>query len=148
MAVRAATLADMESLCAMALEFAQMCPWLTADQASIVQTITELLAAPQACVFVAVNRHAEIVGMSAGVVTPAFFCRAHLLAHEVVWYVRPTARQAVYGWALYAALDDWARKQGAQTLTMAALVASRPSVASFLVTRGFVQAETAYVKEL
>lgn len=148
MAVRAATLADMDMLCAMALEFAQMCPWLTADQVSIVQTITELLTAPQACVFVAVNRHTAIVGMIAGVVTPAFFCRAHLLAQEVVWYVRPESRQAVYGWELLCALDAWATAQGARTLTMATLAASRPSVASFLVKQGFVQAETAYVKEL
>lgn len=148
MGVRAATMDDLPILLAMAQEFVQMCPWITLDVDSLQATIAVLLASTDACIYVATAPDTAVVGMIAGMYTRAFFNTAHGLVQELAWYVREEARQGLYGWELLEALEQWAQDKGAQSLTMATLAASSPTVAAFLVKQGFVQAETAYVKAL
>jgi L-amino acid N-acyltransferase YncA len=143
-----ATPDDMPALLAMAQQFVQMCPWIVLDVESLRSTIAVLLASHDAYVVVAETPTGEVVGMIAGMYTRAFFNAAHGLVQELAWYVTEEARHGLYGWELLHALEQWARHKGAQSLTMATLTASSPTVAAFLVKQGFVQAETAYVKAL
>jgi GNAT superfamily N-acetyltransferase len=90
-----------------------------------------------------------VVGMAAVLVYPNYYKLADLAAQEMFWWVDPSARRNGAGWALFAAIKEWAKEQGAKTLTMVSLDAlDGEKVAGMYMSDGFKPLERSFVRHL
>ena len=118
------------------------------DAATTHAMLAQFTGAPTSTVLVAEDS-GRLQGVVAGIVSPVPFNREVLTAQELFWWVSPEARQGGIGAALLQALEDWARKQGAPTLTVAAFEGLHYAAVDALYRgKGYHRIESHYIKEI
>jgi len=114
---------------------------LHVDPERLARVTTDLLANPEAAVFVA-EHDGALVGMLAMLVYPHPFS-GERLASEVVWFTDPQKRGD--GVRLLKAAEVWARAHGATVIQM---IAPTEKVGAFYQAVGYVPVETSYQRRL
>ena len=150
--VRRAFASDRARILEMALAFyatthyAKMESAAEPPEGSIEQLIDQLLQPPH-ILLVAVDDGA-IVGMVALFCSPHVFNRSIGAAHEVAWWVEPTARGRAVGAALLDGAESAARDLGAAYIQMIALPESPEAATTAYALRGYRLTEFSYTKRL
>lgn len=128
--IRAATLDDMPRLLELGQKFfdeSGMADFTTYDPASAAELFAAMLQLPTGAIFL-MERAGQVVGGIGGLIAPHYFNRASLSCTELFWFVEKKARGSLEAVRLVCTLRDWAARQGATVLTMAALESSPPSI--------------------
>lgn len=148
MIVRRATESDLGFILRMGRDFFEVSGYrsvLEFDAGSFVRTVRRIMRSGRGVVLI--GETTRPVGMAAGVLYPSYMNRAHLTGQELFWWVDPAARGD--GRDLLAALEGWARRNGARSFTMGALAAQRPAAVGSLYARsGYRPMENLYVRRL
>lgn len=87
-----------------------------------------------------------LVGMVGLAITPFLFNHAQKTAHEVMWWVHPSARGGGAGKALLDAVEPACREKGVVAIQMLHLSNSPASAAAMYQRMGYEQSECSYVK--
>lgn len=88
----------------------------------------------------------EIVGCLGASVGPSFLSE-DLIANEALWTISKEYRESGYGNNLWEAYEDWARSKGAIMMNGSRL-SNNEYTGSILESKGFVQSEVTYIKNL
>ena len=118
------------------------------DDEGLFICMQSLMASGNAALLVA-DEKGKVVGMAAATCMPLYFSPKNKLAHEVFWWVREEARNLGAGKLLLAALEAWAKAQGASVVGMSVLSESEQGkVVSMYARAGYLRMETAYLKRI
>lgn len=85
---------------------------LTLDEGKLLQQLEAAASVPYAYFRIAV-RDEEVLGGFLGRVAPMYFSE-ELIAHDLAWFVKPTARGSAAAVALLADFEEWAQARGAK----------------------------------
>jgi GNAT superfamily N-acetyltransferase len=99
-------------------------------------------------VFLVAEQDGDVIGMVGLVVVPFMFNPSKRSAHEVVWYVDPSARAARAGPALMAAVEPACRALNVDVIHMLHLSSSPSGAARMYERLGLKRTETTYSKVL
>ena len=117
------------------------------DPLSAARTFDRLISSPDGVILVW-EEAGEIAGTAAALLFPFFFNARHRHGQEFFWWCDPACRGRA-GPALLAALEEWARDNGAQSLALATLASMRPHAVGKLYQRaGYRASDATYVKGL
>lgn len=149
MTIRPATVADRATLIALGLHFAHAAMfnrWLgTATEATIGYAVDFMLAAGDGALVALAEDDAGPIGMLAVLEVPNAFTQV-AAADELCWFVHQDRRGLRAGPRLMDYAETWARARGLTSIRMAAPFGA--SVGRYYERRGYVPAETAYIKDL
>src|SRR5678815_2699054 len=116
MAVRVATIDDLELLVTMAKKFlATTFQAKYADEDYIRSYAIDFLSNPDATKRIAIMY--EDIGVIGGVVTPFYWGNLYM-AHDVMWWVEPDERGKKAGIELFNAFEYWAKEVGCNQIVM------------------------------
>lgn len=151
MRIRAATEADVPRLVEMATNFLVDTPYgqlFPSNPTQIEQLVRLVLNLGVGLVADANTCDAclpDLVGML-GVVLLPHPLTGHTYAEEVVWWVQPERRNGIVGPQLLGAAEEWATRNGANMLKLAAPADS--PVGKYLAKLGYIAVETAFIKPI
>jgi GNAT superfamily N-acetyltransferase len=148
MNIRHATIEDVPAIVAMSAKF-----YATTNYARFAsmseETVADLAATlVERGVMLIAEADAAPVGMVGLFVAPYMFNHDVRMAHEVVWWVEPTAQGAGIGRALLDAVEPACRELGVAAIQMMHLATSPPQAAEMYRRMGYDLSETGYLKEL
>ncbi len=106
--------------------------------------IESALKSDSMVVFV-MDHNGEIRGMAGAVIHPVFFNFDAKIATEMFWFVSEPHRKTFDSLRLFAALETWARDNGAAALHMIAL-GTNPGVSAIYERRKYTLLESTYAK--
>lgn len=148
--IRPAAHADIETIAMLGKRFFDEAEWSDVtswDHESICITLANLIDQDGGILLVC-EVEGEIVGMTGGLVHPAYFNHHHLTGQELFWWVAPEHRGR-FGAALLDALESEAKARGAMSWGMIALDRVKPkAVGKVYERRGYRAAEHSYIKAL
>lgn len=146
--IRRATAGDIPEMVQLGTEFhaEYLAGPIPYDPHSASAFLREMVHRPEAGIFL-IDHNLEVRGMAAAVIAPVFLNFHHKSASEMFWFVRKAHRKTFDSLRLFKALEDWAREQGATTMTMIAL-ATNPGVSAIYERRGYKLQESNYVRSL
>jgi len=135
--IRRATLDDLPEVLRIGLEFHAYSPWsmLSADPEALSEFLAKVIE--HGAVFLSDE------GMVGGVLNPAYFNPAHIMAAELFWYAKSG------GTELRQALEAWAAESGCCGITFSGLVDKHePAMRRVFARAGYAPIETAYFKRI
>lgn len=119
--IREATEADIPAIARLGAEFHAAAGWADIFAYSVADCETSLGQLMGLDSFICLVAETDrIVGMTAGIVCPVYFNRAHLSGEELFWYVSEDAPQMT-GLRLLEALESAAKAKGCQSWQMKSL---------------------------
>ena len=140
--IRIATQEDLDLVVSLASKFAQESPYSALVSPDKVRSIVEgILSADQSQKIILLY---EDKGMLAGMLTPFLF-GDKIVATELAWWVEPEHRKSQVGLQLLEAFEYWAKKTGANLITM---ISIDDAVGEFYQKKGYSLFERAYMKEI
>lgn len=114
------------------------------DELTLERTFAQLME--HGCLLV-IDGGDGLAGATGALLHPHYFNSAHLTGQELFWWVDPEHRGQ--GNALFDALENWVREQGAKSFTMIALEALDPErVGMIYRRRGYRPVEHSYVRAM
>lgn len=135
---------EMGSLFFSEAEWSDVTEW---DDDSVSATLANLIEGDGGILLVA-ERDGEVIGMTGGLVHPAYFNAHHLTGQELFWWVRPEFRKGV-GAEMFSRLEQEAKDRGAKSWSMIALDRVRPKAMDRIYkVSGYRCAEHSYIKRL
>lgn len=149
MIVRRARLEDIPAIVAMSAKFYPSTSYASACamDADTVADLTRMLI-DSGVMLVAESSDGAVVGMVGLYVGPFVFNRHVRSAHEVVWWVEPTAQGAGVGRALLDAVEPACIESGASIIQMLHLENSPPQAAALYERMGYRRTEVCFSKEV
>lgn len=134
------------SLCKAFFDQTEWPKFATFDPSAMDKTIIGLMSDPTCNLIVAVD--GETVAAMVGIqIAPYYFGRDRI-ATELFWYVREDYRGHKVSGPLFLEAEAWAKKAGARSMVMGALVSSPPHVREMYARAGYSESQTAFIKEL
>lgn len=148
MMIRHATQADTEQVVAMGAEFYATTPY--AKFSGYDETSAAVLVKMMRDTGILLVAEAEgvLVGMVGLVVAPFAFNHTLRSAHEVMWWVDPSYRDAKIGQTMLRAIAPAARALGCVVVEMKTLVTSPPQAATLYASEGYDKTESSFYKVL
>ena len=148
--IRAATLADVDTIVAMGLRFQATTSYaahLRATAATLRTLAIGLVTNTDAAVILLLEDGAQVVGMLAAslYVHPM---SAEIIGTEVCWWVEPAARGGRGALRLVRAAEAWARDRGAVVMQMMAPAGGDADVGRFYEVLHYAPIETHYQRRL
>lgn len=144
--IRTAHEADFPQIMALGRQFYREA-WVNAfawDDESVIATLQDQLAAG---ILLVSEQNGVITGMIGGVLTPLYYNRRVMVASEMFWWVRPSARGD--GFPLLDAFEDEAKARGAGLVAMSLIETMRAAALSRLYERrGYKLVERSFMKAL
>lgn len=127
----------------------QQAKFVELEEDGVVALVSSLIEnKDSAAVFVAVEDR-KLIGCTGAMLYPLWFAPSHLTGQEMFWYVDRDRRKSKAGKKLFQALEDWARKMGANSFAMSTLShLDEKRIAQMYESKGYVPYERAFVKEL
>jgi len=91
----------------------------------------------------------ELIGITAAIAYPIYFNPAKLVAQELWWYIKPSARGGAASKLLFQEIEKWGMSKQAEAMFMVALDNDRIEAMVKLYGRlGYTPTERTFVKEL
>lgn len=118
--IRPAIPEDTEQLCRMALEFYDDAGYeglIDVDISSFIDTVKELSTGDSGAVFVLLKDE-KICGMAGCAVVYPWMNKKHKMAQELFLWIDKEHRNAGFGVALMAAIENWAVDNGCKSVAM------------------------------
>ena len=146
MTIRRATPDDLDVIVAMALRFQATTSYaqhLRATEATFRALATQLLASPEAAIWVA-DRDGQVVGMIAAALYTQPMS-GERIGSEVCWWMDPEARGGRTAIRLVRAAEQWAQAQGATVFQM---MAPTKAVGALYEALQYAPIETHYMRRL
>lgn len=126
-------------------QWSDIFPYSAKDCAASLETFM----ASDAFICLVADEAGEIVGMTAGAVSPVYFNHGHLSGEELFWWVDPTKGSQGIGLRLLAALEDAARAKGCQSWQMKSIARlNGERMGKLYARRGYRASELTYIKRL
>lgn len=98
-------------------------------------------------IFIVPEKDGKAVGMAAAAVTPHPYSPMYLLGTELFLWVDPEHRSGTVGPRLLKALEQRIKESGCKYISMTSTVHT-PNFKKYLLKQGYIEAETAYMKEI
>ncbi len=147
--IRDATEDDIPEILVMGRKFFDLAGWPEIaewDDASVTATLNHLIGSDDGVLLVV--EHDGIVGMAGALLYPFYFNAKHRTGQELFWWAESGARgrEAL---ALFDALEDRAREQGAMSFAMITVEGLRSeTLGRYYRRRGYRAAENTFIKSL
>jgi GNAT superfamily N-acetyltransferase len=150
--VRIATKKDFGDIVEMLHHFHEELPYkefVGTDTESLSATLSALDANPNAVVLVATTDKGDVVGTVGGLLIASWFNYSHVNASTLFWYVQKDHRRSKAGKLLAAAIEQWAKENGAQSFVFNSLANKHQKrMNNIYLSKGYTPIETTFVKEL
>lgn len=148
--IRDARHEDIPAIVAMGARFFAEAEWSDVtewDDDSVSVTLANLIEGEGGILLVA-EKDGRLVGMTGGLVHPAYFNIHHLTGQELFWWVAPEWRKGI-GAEMFHRLEHEAKMRGAQSWSMIALDRVRPKAMDRVYkVSGYRCSEHSYIKRL
>ncbi len=116
------------------------------DREGSLEFLDGALKNPDFGIFLA-EMNGQVIGGGGGLVYPLYFCKSHLVAQELWWWLAPKARGSGGGNLMFKELQSWAKERGAKTIFMIALEDERSAKMEKVYCRaGFEPMERTFMK--
>lgn len=145
--IRAATEADIPEIARLGEQFHAQAGWSDIFPYSVVDCEASLRTFMGLDSYIClVADHGGIVGMTAGILCPVYFCVSHMSGEEIFWWVSDKAPQMT-GLRLLQALEDEAKARGAQSFQMKSIAKlNGDRMAALYQRRGYRPSEHTFIK--
>jgi hypothetical protein len=147
--IRPATISDAPTIARLGAIFHQQAGWdeVPYNETDCATAMTQFIPMPTFLCFLA-EKDESVVGMIAGILSPAYFNHSHITGEELFWWVSADAAPHT-GVKLLTAIEDKARELGGNTWNMKSLARLNGERMEQLYTRrGYRASERLFIKEL
>lgn len=117
------------------------------DPDSTREIIKALTNGKDSIIFV-LDTGSEVVGAVGATIYPFYFNKESKVAQELFWFVEEAHRGSLSSVKLFKKLENWARDNGATTISMVALGCNYDQVSEFYIGQGYYRQETHFMRRL